>query len=252
MRGIRQILLYAVSLGIGLGLWEIYARSLPGIVLAPPSSVVVRMLQGLISGELTIALLGSLGALVVGYALAIVVGVPLGFLIGRSKRTSEMVEPVMNAIYAIPPVAFVPFIIIWFGLFFEARVALVFLMAIFEIVVTVAAGAGNLEPGLIDVGRSFGASRRKMLRSVIVPAALPFVFAALRLGLVRAINGMITAELFLAAVNLGKVMKDAASRFDTAGLLTVILLLCLLGLVTQEGLKALEARLMPWHIRRQQ
>jgi ABC-type nitrate/sulfonate/bicarbonate transport system permease component len=163
-----------------------------------------------------------------------------------------MVEPVMNAIYAVPPVAFVPFIIIWFGLFFEARVALVFLMAIFEIVVTVAAGAGNLDSGLLDVGRSFGAGRRKMLRSVILPAALPFVFAALRLGLVRAINGMITAELFFAAVNLGKVMRDAASRFDTAGLLAVILLLCILGLLTQEGLKALEARLMPWHIRGRQ
>jgi ABC-type nitrate/sulfonate/bicarbonate transport system permease component len=238
-----------LSLLIGLTAWEVYARSLPGIVLAPPSSVVVRMVQGLLSGELSMALLGSLGALTIGYSLAVIVGVPLGFLIGRSKRASEMIEPVMNAIYAVPPVAFVPFIIIWFGLFFEARVALVFIMAIFEIVVAVSTGAANLDSALLDVGRSFGAGRRKMLRSVILPAALPFVFAALRLGLVRAINGMITAELFFAAVNLGKVMKDAASRFDTAGLLAVILLLCILGLLTQEGLKALEARLMPWQIR---
>jgi ABC-type nitrate/sulfonate/bicarbonate transport system permease component len=209
----------------------------------------VRIVQGLLSGELSMALLGSLGALTIGYSLAVIVGVPLGFLIGRSKRASEMIEPVMNAIYAVPPVAFVPFIIIWFGLFFEARVALVFIMAIFEIVVAVSTGAANLDSALLDVGRSFGAGRRKMLRSVILPAALPFVFAALRLGLVRAINGMITAELFFAAVNLGKVMKDAASRFDTAGLLAVILLLCILGLLTQEGLKALEARLMPWQIR---
>jgi NitT/TauT family transport system permease protein len=252
MRVKSQAPLYAISLLIGLALWELYARGLPGIVLAPPSAVVVRMVSGLFSGELSLALLASLGALVLGYALAILVGVPLGLLIGRSKRASEMVEPVMNAIYAVPPVAFVPFLIIWFGLFFEARVALVFLMAIFEIVVTVAAGAGHLDSGLLDVGRSFGAGRRKMLRSVILPASLPFVFAALRLGLVRAINGMITAELFFAAVNLGKIMKDAASRFDSAGLLAVILLLCILGLLTQEGLKALEARLMPWHIRGRQ
>ena len=133
----------SLSLLIGLAMWEAYARTLPGIVLAPPSSVVVRMVKGLLSGELSLALLASLGALVLGYSLAILVGVPLGFLIGRSKRASEMVEPVMNAIYAVPPVAFVPFIIIWFGLFFEARVALVFLMAIFEIVVTVSAGAAE-------------------------------------------------------------------------------------------------------------
>ena len=197
-----------------------------------------------------LALLHSLGALVLGFGLAIVVGVPLGFLIGRSKRVSEIVEPVMTAIYAMPPVAFVPFVIIWFGLFFQARVALVFLMAIFEIVVTVATGMRTIEPGLIAVGRSFGASRLKLLRSVILPGALPFVFAALRLGLVRAINGMITAELFFAAVNLGKVMKDAASRFDTSAILAVILLLCLLGLLSQELMKAIEARVMPWYIRK--
>lgn len=250
MRLQQRLPLYFASFFLGLAIWEIYARSLPGIVLAPPSLVVVRMVQGLMSGELSLALLHSLGALVLGFGLAIVVGVPLGFLIGRSKRVSEIVEPVMTAIYAMPPVAFVPFIIIWFGLFFQARVALVFLMAIFEIVVTVATGMRTIEPGLIAVGRSFGASRLKLLRSVILPGALPFVFAALRLGLVRAINGMITAELFFAAVNLGKVMKDAASRFDTSAILAVILLLCLLGLLSQELTKAIEARVMPWYIRK--
>lgn len=250
MRLQRRAPLYVASLFLGLAIWEIYARTLPGIVLAPPSSVVVRMIQGLLSGELSLALVNSLGALLLGYSLAIAVGVPLGFLIGRSKRVSETVEPVMTAIYAMPPVAFVPFLIIWFGLFFQARVALVFLMAIFEIVVTVATGMRTIEPGLIAVGRAFGASRLKLLRSVIFPSALPFLFTALRLGLVRAINGMITAELFFAAVNLGKVMKDAAARFDTSGLLAVILLLCLLGLLTQEMMKAIETRFMPWYIRK--
>src|SRR5262249_8471923 len=155
----------------GLLAWEIYARSLPNIVLAPPSAVISRLVQGLAGGDLGPALLASLGALALGYMLAVCVGVPLGFLIGRSKRASEMTEPVMTAFSAMPPVAFVPFLIIWFGLFFQARVALIFIMAIFEIVVTVAAGAGNLEPSLMNVGRSFGASRMKMLRSVIVPAS---------------------------------------------------------------------------------
>jgi ABC-type nitrate/sulfonate/bicarbonate transport system permease component len=250
MRSRTPALLYTFSLIAGLAIWEIYARTLPNIVLAPPSAVISSLVQGFFSGEIARALAGSLGALLLGYALAVIIGVPLGFLIGRSKRASEMAEPVMNAIYAIPPVAFVPFLIIWFGLFFQARIALIFLMAIFEIVVTVAAGAANLEPSLLNVGRSFGASRAKMLRSVVMPASLPFIFAGLRLGLVRAINGMITAELFFAAVNLGKIMKDAASRFDTAGLLAIILLLCLLGLLAQEGLKWLEGRLMPWYIRR--
>jgi NitT/TauT family transport system permease protein len=243
-------LLYVVSLVLGFVFWELLSRSLPGIVLAPPSKVVGRLVEGLVSGELVRALAGSLAALALGYALAVAVGLPLGFLIGRSRTVSEMAEPVMNAVYAVPPVALIPFMVIWFGLFLEARVALVFLMAIFEILVATAAGARSIDPAVVAVGQSFAASRSKLLRSVLLPASLPFVFAALRVGLVRAINGMITAELFLAAVNLGKVMKDASSRFDTASILAVVLLLCLVGLVAQEGLKALEARLMPWHIRK--
>lgn len=242
-------ILYAASLAAGLLVWEIAGRSLPGIVLAPPSRVLLRLAEGLASGDLLRALAGSLGALVVGYLLAVAVGVPLGFLIGRSRVLAEMVEPVMTAIYAVPPVALVPFLIIWFGLFFEARVALVFLMAIFEILVATTAGARNIDPALMAVGQSFAASRCKQFRSVLVPASLPFVFTALRVGLVRAINGMITAELFFAAANLGKVMKDASSRFDTASILAVVVLLCLLGLAAQEGLKAAETRLMPWYIR---
>ena len=82
-----------------------------------------------------------------------------------------------------------------------------------------------------------------------LPAALPFIFAGLRVGLVRGINAMITAELFLAATNLGALMKLSAKRFDMAGLLSIVALLCLLGLIAQGGLKAMESRLLPWHVR---
>ena len=131
----------------------------------------------------------------------------------------------------------------------KSKAALVFLMSFFEILVTVAAGVRNVEPGFLAVGRSFGADRWRLITRVMLPASLPFVFAGLRIGLVRAINAMITAELFLAAVNLGALMKHSAQRFDTAGLLAVIVLLCLVGLAAQAGLKSLEARLLPWHVR---
>ena len=104
-----------------------------------------------------------------------------------------------------------------------------------------------LADGTFYVGRSFGARRAALLAKVVFPAALPFLFTALRIGLVRATNAMITAELFFAAVNLGGLMKDSASRFDTAGLLAVIVLLSGFGLAAQETLKAAEARVLPWH-----
>ena len=139
--------------------------------------------------------------------------------------------------------------IIWFGLFFEARVALVFLMSFIEILVTVSAGARGIESSYLDVARAFGARGRDALVKVMFPAVLPFVFTGLRIGLVRAIHAMIVAELFFAAVNLGDVMENAALRFDTGALLAVVVLLAVFGLLVQELLKEIEARVIPWHVR---
>jgi len=247
MRRLSTLALTGASLAAGLLLWELAAHDVQKVVFAPPSAVLVRLGADIVSGVLPAALLGSLAQLAVGFALAVLLALPLGFAIGRSANVAAMADPVLNAIYAVPPVAMVPFLIIWFGLFFESRVALVFLMSFFEILVTVAAGARNVDPALLAVGRSFGAGRTRLVTKVMLPASLPFVFAALRVGLARAINAMITAELFFAAVNLGALMKHDAQRFDMPGLLSVIVLLCLVGLLAQEGLKALEARLLPWH-----
>jgi ABC-type nitrate/sulfonate/bicarbonate transport system permease component len=249
METLRTRVLYPLSILAGLVVWELWARELPRAVLAPPSVVLARLVRDVASAELPLAFVRAMGHLVLGYALALLAAVPLGFLMGRSPRAFHALDPVMNAIYAVPAVAFVPFLIIWFGLFFPARVALVFIMCFFEILVTVTAGVRDVSPGLLDVGRSFGAGRRALVRKVVFPAALPFLFAALRIGLVRGVNAMITAELFFAAVNLGGLMKQSASNFDTAGLVGVIVVLSGFGLAAQEGLKAIEARLLPWHIR---
>lgn len=243
------IALTAASLVGGLLLWELATQGVSGVMFAPPSAVLARLGADLASGKLVWALAGSLAHLAIGFLLALAIALPLGFAVGRSATVSAMVEPVLNAIYAVPPVALIPFLVIWFGLFLEARIALVFIMSFFEILVTVAAGARNVEPALLAAGRSFGADRWRLATRVMLPASLPFIFAGVRVGLVRAINAMITAELFLAAVNLGALMKQSAQRFDMAGLLSVVVLLCLLGLILQEGLKALEARLLPWHLR---
>lgn len=241
--------LYALSLGTGLLVWELVAGQFSRVVLSPPSAVVTHLYLHTRSLELPTLLFYSLGHTLLGYALAVAVGVPIGFLMGRSERAFVMFDPVVNALYSIPTVAFVPFVVIWFGLFFQARTALVFVMCVFDIMVTVTAGARNVERSLIDVGRSFGASRAMLFRKVLLPASLPFLFTALRIGMVRAVVAMITAELFFAAVNLGKYMQAAANRFDSAGLLAVLTILAVLGLLAQEGLKVLEARLLPWHVR---
>lgn len=246
----QPYVVYPLSFVCGVIVWEIIARQMPEVVFASPSAVLAHVYHATLSGELPTAFAGALAHMVTGYVLALLVAVPLGFLMGRNEVAYQMFDPIVNAIFAIPSVGFVPFLIVWFGLFYEGRTALVFVMCVFDILVTVSAGARNIEPAMINVGRSFGARRQVLLFKVLMPASLPFLFTALRIGIVRAVNAMITAELFFAAVNLGRYMLDAANSFDSAGLLAVILLLALFGLALQEALKWLEPRVLPWHVRR--
>jgi ABC-type nitrate/sulfonate/bicarbonate transport system permease component len=241
--------LYVVSILAGLLLWELIAAQFSKVVLSPPTAVLRHLWVNTQSLVLPSLLWQSLGHAGLGYLLAVAAAIPLGFLMGRSEKVFCLLDPVVNAIYAIPTVAFVPFLIIWFGLFFPGRTALVFLMCVFDMLVAVSAGARDVDQSLINVGRSFGASRWQIFKKILLPASLPFLFTALRIGLVRAVNGMITAELFFAAVNLGAFMQKAQNRFDSAGLLAVLTILCLLGLAVQEGIKRLETTLLPWHVR---
>jgi ABC-type nitrate/sulfonate/bicarbonate transport system permease component len=242
-------LLYVLSILGGLIVWELIAAQFSRVVLSPPTAVARHLYGHTVNLEMPRLLWASLGHTALGYLLAVAAAVPLGFLMGRSARAFAMFDPVVNAFYSIPTIAFVPFLVIWFGLFFSARTALVFIMCVFDILVTVSAGARNVERNLIDVGRAFGAGRWELFRKVLLPASLPFLFTALRIGLVRAVIAMITAELFFAAVNLGKYMQAAQNRFDSAGLLAVLTILAVVGLLAQEGLKALESKLLPWHVR---
>lgn len=241
--------LYVVSFCAGLAVWQIIAEQLPSVIFASPGAVGLSLWENTANGEIPLRFLGSLQHMIAGLVIALAVAVPLGFLMGRSRTAFTMFDPIVNAIFSIPSVAFVPFLIIWFGVHLEARIALVFVMCVFDILVTVAAGARNIDPKVLSVARSFSTGRWMMFTRVMLPASFPFLFTALRIGTVRAINAMITAELFFASVNLGEYMSDAAAYFDAPAMFSIVLLLALFGLAAQEGLKAAEARLMPWAIR---
>lgn len=245
-------LIYPLSFLLGLIVWEAIAGLLPRVVFAAPSRVVVTLADGFASGAIPTAFAQSLQHMLLGLVLAFAVAVPVGFLLGRSRTAALMFDPVVNALFAIPSVAFVPFIMIWFGLFFEARVALVFAMCVFDMLITISAGARNIDPAATNVARSFQVTGLARFQKVFLPASFPFLFTALRIGVVRAVNAMITAELFFAAVNLGRLMQSAASRFDAATMLGIVFLVSLFGLALQELVKWTERRLLPWHVRAHQ
>jgi ABC-type nitrate/sulfonate/bicarbonate transport system permease component len=243
----RPLMLYPISIVLGLFVWEAIARIVPKSLFSPPTAVLGRLAAMTLDGSLPAALLGSIQHMLAGYLLAVLVAIPVGIVVGRNVTVATAVEPVLNAIYTIPPVALVPFFIIWFGLYFEGRVALVFAMCFFEILISVLQGVRDIDRGLLDAARSLEVRGLALYRKVVLPAALPFIFTGLRVGIGRAVNAMITAELFFAAVNLGKILKNSSNAFDTASLFAVILIISLFGLACQEGMRLAERLVIPWH-----
>lgn len=235
----------AVSILAGLFLWDLVARQFSDFIIARPWAVVESFWTLMISGRLFDLLSSSLVHMLAGYGLAVVVAIPLGMLLGRNATLRAMTDPVVGALYSIPTVAFVPFVVVWFGLLLEARIALVFMMCVLDMLVIMTAGVRDIDPAFVRVGRSFGASRLQMARLVLLPASLPLALTALRIGIIRAVNGMITAELLLAAVNFGSYMKNAAGRFDSASVISVLVVFALLGLLFQSGLRLIERLLLP-------
>lgn len=244
--GRSDMLLFLASIVAGLLVWQVVAQGYSSFVLASPVAVLKRLGELTFSGELPLAYAGALQHMVLGFVITCAVAFPIGFLMGRVRFANDLLDPVVNLIYAVPSVAWAPFIMIWFGLYLEARIALVVMMCTFDMIIVIATGARNADRRLLNVGRSFGATPWQRTRLVLLPESLPFVFTALRIGVVRAVNAMITAELFLAAVNLGQIMKQAAARFDSAAVLGILVLLCLTGLLLQELLLIVERRICTW------
>jgi ABC-type nitrate/sulfonate/bicarbonate transport system permease component len=170
----KTVILYTLSILAGLVLWELVAAQFSKVVLSPPTAVAKHLYAHIVTLELPRLLWYSLGHTALGYLLAVAVAVPLGFLMGRSEKAFAMFDPIVNALYSIPTIAFVPFLVIWFGLFFPARTALVFIMCVFDILVTVAAGARNVERNLIDVGRRSGRGDGTYSARCSFPRVCPF------------------------------------------------------------------------------
>ena len=180
--------------------WEIFGRHINPIFGSYPSAIFAAFLELVRNGKLAGALVQSLQPFVVGYGLAIVVGVPLGLVIGRFWIVEAALGIYVTGGYAMPLVALVPLLILWFGLGFAVKAAVIFLMAIFPICINTWLGVKSVPKTLIDVGKSLVASDAVILRRIVLPATLPYIMAGIRLAVGRAVVGMVIAEFFTADI----------------------------------------------------
>lgn len=228
------------------GAWEIYGR-LRNPLIFPPFTDVARAFVDLVtSGRLFEALWPSLKLLTIGFSIAMVIGLVLGIIIGRSRIADMTFSPYISALYATPEIALVPIILVWFGFGLSGRVVVVVIASVFTMLYNVTAGVRNAPEDLIDVARSFGASRARVLFQVILPSAIPFIMAGIRLSIGRAVVGMAVAEVYLRLGGIGELITAYGSRFVTDYLMASILVLPLLGIGLTKLLAAIERRIAPW------
>ncbi|WP_157100007.1 ABC transporter permease [Rhodoplanes sp. Z2-YC6860] len=215
-----------------------------------PSRVGVTLWNMMVTGTLWAPLGVSAAGFGIGLLLAIVVGLPLGVLLGRSRTLNAMFDPFITAFNATPRLVFLPLLMLWFGLGVWSKVVIVFIGALFPILINTYEGVRNADKLLINVVRSFGASEWDVARLVVVPNALPYIIAGLRLAIGRAVLGVVVAEFFGAEQGLGVVMVQAASRYQVDIVFAGLVVFAVLSLLMTGLVRLLENRLSRWRPQR--
>ena len=237
-----------VSIFAGLALWEILTRLLlENELLIPPPSSVLRTLWELgATGQLNKHLSATLFEFVCGFSTASVVGILFGYCMGRYKWFDDVMDPWIATLYSIPVVAFVPFIIIWFGIGIFSKVIVVFKITAVAIMLNTAAGIKNIDPTWLELSNSLRLSPWQTTVKIRFPAALPYIVTGMRLGVGRAMLGVIVAELMAANAGLGYLLRDASETWDSPKLFMTVLLLAAMGMGSFALIKKAEQKLSPW------
>jgi ABC-type nitrate/sulfonate/bicarbonate transport system permease component len=183
---------------------------------------------------------------VVGFSISVVGGILGGLLIGRFRLAHLALDPFITALYNTTSVALIPLIQLWFGFGFMAKVVIVLLSAFFPVVFNTATGVSDVPRDTVDVVRAYGGSGRQITSKVVLPSAVPFIMAGVRLAVGRGIVGIVVAEFFTAIGGLGGMIVEFSNSFQTAKLFVPVLTLVALGLGLTELAKWVERRIAPW------
>jgi ABC-type nitrate/sulfonate/bicarbonate transport system permease component len=237
-----------LTLAVAVVGWEVAARTVMTnrLVFVPPSAVAVALRALVADGTLWKHAQVSLQELGLGFGLALGAGVALGMALGMSRSLRDWLDPLLSALHATPVVALAPLFIVWLGLGIASKVAVVFLAAVFPVLISTATGVSTVDRGLLDVGAAFCASRWRVVTAILLPAALPSIVAGARVGVSRGVVAVVAAELFGARAGLGFLILAAGQTFDTATLFAAVVLLAVAGVALVELVKLLERRLAPW------
>jgi ABC-type nitrate/sulfonate/bicarbonate transport system permease component len=241
--GLGVNILSIVTLAV---LWEVAGRIMDTTLIPPLSKIASAWLRLLMNGKLLENLAMSLWTLAAGFLLAVALGVIIGVLMGRFSQVEHFLDLYINALMSAPMTAFVPLLIMWFGLGVESRIAVVFLFAFFVIVINTMTGVKEVDRIFVEMARSFGAKELEVFFKVVLPAAMPAIMAGVSIGMGRAVKGMVTAEMLLTLTGVGGMIMQYGSAFATDALFAVILTILMVAMIAMKLVKIVDQRLTGW------
>lgn len=235
-----------VALLAGAAAWEAVGRWAHLRFLPPLSNVLLSAGDLIATGQILGYLASSLAGLFAGYSLAVIFGVTLGLLMGRYRKVEYLLDPYLYGFLAAPKIAFLPVLYGLFGVGRGVQVAIVFLSAVFIIIVNTMSAIRTVDASHIEMARAFGARELSLFWKVLLPGALPLTMAGLRLGMGRAVKGMINGEMFIAVFGLGGLLRLYGGRFDAEKVFAILLIVITVALLCAFVVQAVERRLTSW------
>ena len=233
-------------LALILIVWQIVGPHISPIFFTYPTKIAVAFYELTLSGELPYYLSQSLEVLAFGLLTAIVVGIPLAIAMARVRWLDWALDFPINALYATPLVALVPLLVLWFGIYLKAKIIVVFLFAVFPILINTYQGVRECDKNMLEVARSFRSSEWGVWQDVLLPYALPYIAAGVRLAIGRGLVGMVIAEFYTTISGLGFMITRYANNFEMDKTFVPVIVLMVLGVSLTSGLKWLERRIAPW------
>ncbi|MGC1466980.1 MAG: ABC transporter permease [Pseudolabrys sp.] len=238
------------SIVLVLLVWELVARltGVSALYLPRPSQIIVTLIAMFGSGGLAIDLGVTLWRIFAGFAIALVAGTLLGLWIATSFRTRAVADMFIAALYPLPKITLIPLLIIWLGTGGPFMLSISFLGAIFPIVINTVLGVSQSDPGLVLAARDLGATPRQIMRRVLLPSAIPSIFAGIRLGLGVSIILVVAAEMVVGKVGLGARLYLAGQILETEQVFAVLIVLAVLGIIVTKAQDAIDASLGNWRV----
>jgi ABC-type nitrate/sulfonate/bicarbonate transport system permease component len=199
-------------------------------------------------GSLHVAVMQSVFSLLGGYAAAALVAIPTGLMMGGVRIVGAVMEPYVDALSAMPRVAFLPLIIVFLGLGYEAKIFMVFIGAVMPILINTYAGVLQSDRELIEMARSAGADEITIFRKIVLPGAMPYIMTGLRVGASLALINTVVAELYTAVSGLGGLLSIYGNSFRMAPYFVIVVILAAMGMALTYAVRLLERRVMRWRI----